>query len=797
MEFVRVDEFDPNYREAIEKLNVQIALANVERNNTPSNSRRKLRTKRLEALVKTREQLIKHAKAALKNKKADDKKFAAEEKKKVDALKEETNVEVGKVRKAGEEVVRLEKALKEAKTPEEKSKIKEELKVAKEKRSKAVKDYTAYAKRRASGKTKASEPVISPKEKGPNVSNKVSATQTPVVTSTDTPKAAVKNSVSSTKVSKGQEPIKVVPGTTKVLTDAAAVAGYIIRMSESRNNYGIANVVHKETFVSFGAYQFTEKSGSLLKVLKVLSGFGPSYKPQLDAIISKFNRSGYFSGTNSELITFLKQIGNDILCKKAQDTVFKNKYYIPAEKQYKKLGVNNKLLLVHIVDHYHNRGTVRSFLQLYSANHDIIGSRIADYRSLKKWSTYGKGWTNRVKHTDAMARQFISGKDIPASDGGTNNTEVTPENKNKPTKTGGVKAGIAMAIKGLLSFFGIGEDNKPDVPGNSSARHGFEANKFSSKLSHNDASKVNPLIFDWKTEKRYNSLNDAAKTFYSKFSHYAYANGYKLQIPKLGGNRSKENQQKLYDQGRKGNPGKIVTWTLKSQHIGGGAIDIISLNGYKDVKGNLTIAKMMRAFAEENPELGAQFLKISKDPNHVQFPKSTKITPVDVESEIDGSKGDNKAVEEKYAKLSKDNKVHETYGLPSKAGGVGANKFTRTVDGGDATYLRSKSNKATKQNTLETPGVKQSEITPKTKQKTAKPTEQVIKVENADEFSEARLTVLQELRDEIKKMNAISEQQLTVSKDTLDVTVKKSETKTVKARPEVIPHREPVIRTTR
>lgn len=42
------------------------------------------------------------------------------------------------------------------------------------------------------------------------------------------------------------------------------------------------------------------------------------------------------------------------------------------------------------------------------------------------------------------------------------------------------------------------------------------------------------------------------------------------------GNRTQAEQNKLYDQGR-GSPGPIVTWTKKSKHIGGGAVDFAAL----------------------------------------------------------------------------------------------------------------------------------------------------------------------------------------------------------------------------
>lgn len=775
MTFVDTSEFEPVYRNAIEKLNVEIALLHVKMEDSVSSSRRKIYEKRLNKLKKQRSELITNAKRVLKTNRDDDKRVMEEEKKKTAALEGERSIILEKVKTSNQRLITLKGAMKDATTEEEKKALTTEITLATKERKTALDEYIAFGKNKPVGS--ANTPVKTP------------GTTMPVTGKSD--------------ISKISGPVETVEGTTKVLKGVAEVAGYIIRTVETNNRYGAANIVKGENFVSFGAYQFTEKSGSLYKVLKTLKNLGPTYKDNLNEIMAKFNNGRYYSGSKTELMTFLKQIGNDINCKKAQDLTFYEMYYKPAEREYKKLGVDSKHLMVHLVDHYHNRGNVKNFVTLFKTSNDIIGSRLGDYKALKNWAKYGNGWTNRVNRVESMATKYLGANTLPQdADGETRNVEGTKSTSG--SSKGGIASGLSMAISGILSFFGLGgDDNKPDVmaDGSKPVPGIVPGGKTSTKLEHNNAGITNPLIHDWKTEKRYKSINAEAKTFFSKFSHYAAQNGLKLQIPRLGGNRSQKNQDDLYAQGRNGNPGKIVTWTRKSKHIGGRAIDIISLDGYGDTKGNLAIAKLMRAFAEENPDLGARFLKISKDPNHVQFDKSGAIAPYDVEAEIKGSTGDDKAVEEEYQKRLKNNQVTETYGLPSKAGIPIQNKFTKTVSGSSATALRdatrpshgstSSEPDVTTQTTVKNGiGKKQKAITPTV-------------IDATDRYSKDRLGVLKDLHAELKKMNELNAKMLDVSQENLSLTevqvekldnVKQTETRVRKER---IQQHNPVIPATR
>src|SRR3990167_968029 len=69
------------------------------------------------------------------------------------------------------------------------------------------------------------------------------------------------------------------------------------------------------------------------------------------------------------------------------------------------------------------------------------------------------------------------------------------------------------------------------------------------------------------------------------------------------GNRTQAEQNALYEQGRT-KPGKVVTWTRNSKHIGGNAVDFAALvNGTINWKEEL-YSPVARAFKAAAKELG-------------------------------------------------------------------------------------------------------------------------------------------------------------------------------------------------
>ena len=116
-------------------------------------------------------------------------------------------------------------------------------------------------------------------------------------------------------------------------------------------------------------------------------------------------------------------------------------------------------------------------------------------------------------------------------------------------------------------------------------------------------------------QERYDSVGDKAQNFYKDFTAWAGEKG--IDVAMAEGARDQARQEELYAQGRT-KPGPIVTWTKNSKHKDGNAMDVVA-GDYQNAEANTTVAKAMRQFAKENPQYGASFLSIAKDPNHVQF----------------------------------------------------------------------------------------------------------------------------------------------------------------------------------
>ncbi|UNK22395.1 M15 family metallopeptidase [Yersinia intermedia] len=66
----------------------------------------------------------------------------------------------------------------------------------------------------------------------------------------------------------------------------------------------------------------------------------------------------------------------------------------------------------------------------------------------------------------------------------------------------------------------------------------------------------------------------------------------------IEGVRTVARQQQLYDQGRK-TEGKIVTWTMKSKHIEGKAVDLLPVTGWDNLASFKAVSKAMFQAASE------------------------------------------------------------------------------------------------------------------------------------------------------------------------------------------------------
>ncbi|EKN4198483.1 M15 family metallopeptidase [Yersinia ruckeri] len=66
----------------------------------------------------------------------------------------------------------------------------------------------------------------------------------------------------------------------------------------------------------------------------------------------------------------------------------------------------------------------------------------------------------------------------------------------------------------------------------------------------------------------------------------------------IEGVRPVERQQQLYAQGRTA-PGKVVTWTMKSKHIDGNAVDLLPVTGWDNLSSFKIVSKAMFQAANE------------------------------------------------------------------------------------------------------------------------------------------------------------------------------------------------------
>lgn len=66
----------------------------------------------------------------------------------------------------------------------------------------------------------------------------------------------------------------------------------------------------------------------------------------------------------------------------------------------------------------------------------------------------------------------------------------------------------------------------------------------------------------------------------------------------IEGVRTLARQEQLYAQGRTA-PGKIVTWTMKSKHIDGNAVDLLPVTGWVNLSSFKAVSKAMFQAANE------------------------------------------------------------------------------------------------------------------------------------------------------------------------------------------------------
>ena len=184
---------------------------------------------------------------------------------------------------------------------------------------------------------------------------------------------------------------------------------------------------------------------------------------------------------------------------------------------------------------------------------------------------------------------------------------------------------LERQIKGLGNAENIVGNSNVDVSGSGVVPVGNATPTVASispgvKTIITPSGKIIPAVGDFSSgtmTKRYGTISDKSRSFYDNFNKH-YIDKYGSGVAIATGGRTQDEQNKLYNQGRT-TPGNVVTWTKNSKHIGGNAMDLVAGSGYKNADANMQLAREMRTYAKLNPQYGASFLKLSMDPNHIQF----------------------------------------------------------------------------------------------------------------------------------------------------------------------------------
>ncbi len=211
------------------------------------------------------------------------------------------------------------------------------------------------------------------------------------------------------------------------------ISGFIHKAETGKaaGDYAAAKDIGDGAGISFGSYQLTEKSGGIKAFLNEMSKSGDAKATEL---AKQFNKGGTaFGGNKSELTAYLKSTGASDKGKKIQDKLYSEKYLKPALELAKSKGITDKAAIAQIVDHSVNAGVGGAKRMLNNTNgtsaEDVANARKKDYRSLKNYGKYGKGWESRVDNNLTTFKQF-QGQSVTSKDLETKVASTPPSGKN-------------------------------------------------------------------------------------------------------------------------------------------------------------------------------------------------------------------------------------------------------------------------------------------------------------------------------------------------------------------------------
>ena len=184
-------------------------------------------------------------------------------------------------------------------------------------------------------------------------------------------------------------------------------AARLVKGSESLNNYGKAGDIKDGAGLTAGAYQFTEKAGSLAGMIAKYRELGGEFKNK--DIADKLSKSGGLTLTASErdiLAEEMKGLKDDETFKQAQDEYWKSAYYDKSTKIANKYGITDPKMLALLATHQTNKGNIKGIISTLKAKHgdDLSGvtmdelakARASDLRDSGNYYKFQDGMENRL-----------------------------------------------------------------------------------------------------------------------------------------------------------------------------------------------------------------------------------------------------------------------------------------------------------------------------------------------------------------------------------------------------------------
>ena len=189
------------------------------------------------------------------------------------------------------------------------------------------------------------------------------------------------------------------PDTSYGVSELKGEVGFVakvIRIVETNDKYGVVGNIGDSGGISFGAYQFTETSGSLKQFLKNYIALKPLTISRAKAYYRKMSKTK-FNGNRRRFTNWLKMISTTKDGVKAQDQTFVEMYYNPAIRAMPK-NVKSLIVRVNVIDAFHNGGGRQIAKALKNDSlEEIERLRIQYWKSTPGWSRWGKGWLNRLE----------------------------------------------------------------------------------------------------------------------------------------------------------------------------------------------------------------------------------------------------------------------------------------------------------------------------------------------------------------------------------------------------------------